>query len=236
MKKLMKGAFLLTICALFLSACGGVKSTPYDGKWIAVSAEAMGMQMNGEEAFDGEFSFEINGTGKLKLIIDNEEYSTSWAEKDGKVVIDAEGEEMVGTPGDNIITFENVLGQGMKVIFAKEGTDAMNPENYLSEEVKAMIGSWKTESVKDVLGQELSEVEGFKNINEALLMDFKGDGTVDVTFLGESLGTLPWSFAIGMGTIDTDKYTILFEELADGKVKLSISNAEMYYDFICVKQ
>lgn len=236
MKKLMKVTVLLTICALFLSACGGGKPTPYDGKWIAVSTEAMGVQMSGEEALGGEFSFEINGTGKLKIRIGDEEHQASWSEKDGKIVINLDGEEMEGTPGEDIITFENMLGQGLKVVFAKEGTDAMNPENYLPETSKAMIGSWKTESVKDVMGTELKEVEGFKNINEALVMDFKGDGTVDVNFLGESLGQLPWSVAIGIGTIDTDKYTIVFDEPVDGKVKISVSNDDMYYDFICVKQ
>lgn len=236
MKKWMKQLSFLMVCTLILSACGGGKPTPYDGKWIAVAAEAIGVHMNGEEAFGGELSFEIKGTGKMKFHAAGEESLVSWTEKDGKIVIDLSGQEMVGTPGENIITFDNAMGQGLKVIFAKEGTDAMNPENYLPEASKAMIGSWKTESVKDVMGRELSEVEGFKNINEALLMDFKGDGTVDVTFLGESLGTLPWSIAFATGTIDLDKYTILFEEPVDGKLKISVSNSDMYYDFICVKQ
>ncbi len=236
MKKQMKILSLLAIYVLFLSACGGSKPSSYDGKWIAVSTEAMGIQMSAEESFSGEFSLEINGTGKLKVKLENQEHSAPWVEKDGKIVINIDGEEMVGTPGENTLTFDNIMGQGLKVIFAKEGTDAMNPENYLPEASKAMIGSWKTESVKDALGQELSEVEGFKDINEALLMDFKGDGTVDVTFLGESLGTLPWSIAFATGTIDLDKYTILFEEPVDGKLKISVSNSDMYYDFICVKQ
>lgn len=34
---------------------------------------------------------------------------------------------MVGTIGENNISFDDMLGMGVKVIFAKEGTDAMDP-------------------------------------------------------------------------------------------------------------
>ena len=47
---------------------------------------------------------------------------------------------MVGTIGKDIISFDDMLEMGVKVIFAKDGTDAMDPSLYLTEGESAVIG------------------------------------------------------------------------------------------------
>lgn len=46
--------------------------------------------------------------------------------------------------GDTLI-LDDLLGQGVNIIFGREGTDATNPENYLSEDELAVIGEWYSE-------------------------------------------------------------------------------------------
>ena len=41
---------------------------------------------------------------------------------------------MVGTIGEDTITFDDMLGSGVKMVFAKEGTDAMNQDISGTEE------------------------------------------------------------------------------------------------------
>ena len=59
---------------------------------------------------------------------------------------------MVGTIGEDIISFDDMLEMGVKVIFAKDGTDAMDPALYLTEEESAVVGEWVAESVEELLG------------------------------------------------------------------------------------
>ena len=58
------------------------------------------------------------------------------------LLLSIEGEEMVGTIGEDIISFDDMLEMGVKVIFAKDGTEAMDPALYLTEEENAVIGEW----------------------------------------------------------------------------------------------
>lgn len=241
MKK-MKLALIIMSFILLLSGCGGGESsssqpTPYDGKWIAVSGEAFGMTMPGDELFDGqEFSFEINGSNKVTINAMGESGKGTWEEKDGKLIIKAQGEELIGIPEENIIIFDNAMGMGVKIICAKEGTDAMDPSNYLPEEEKALIGKWKAETVKDALGEEI-QIEGFEKPEDALRFELKSDRTADLIFKNENLGTVPWSFGLGIATIDgVEDYTIIINPPENGKANVSISNLDFYYDFVCVPE
>lgn len=230
-------AMFLTVS--MLTACGGGEtggSTPYDGKWIAVSAEALGMQMSAEEAFENGFTFEVNGSKKVKLFVDGEEGKGTWEEKDGKFILKVEGEEMEGTPGENTIIFDDMMGMGLKLVFAKEGTDAMNPENYLPEEEKAALGTWNSTKALNALDEPADDLP--VGVAEAFKLELKGDHTANVVLFGEDLGTMPWSYLGSLGgslEVPEDKYTIMFEFTEDGSLKTSVSNSDMYYTFICSK-
>ena len=95
---------------------------------------------------------------------------------------------MVGTIGKDIISFDDMLEMGVKVIFAKDGTDAMDPSLYLTEEESAVIGKWASESVEELLGDgPQTSMEGVDNINDALRLDFKNDRNVTVIYKGEEI-------------------------------------------------
>ena len=65
---LVVAVFVSMIC-LIGSGCGGgttkSEANPYEGKWVAVVAEAMGVQLPIEECFEGDLSFELNSGGKV---------------------------------------------------------------------------------------------------------------------------------------------------------------------------
>ena len=61
---------ILVVSMLSLIGCGGggkaAKKNPYEGKWIAVVAEALGTQMPIEECFEGDVKAPENWQRKMK--------------------------------------------------------------------------------------------------------------------------------------------------------------------------
>ena len=189
---------VLIISMIALIGCGGSGKTgeknPYEGKWVAVSAQMIGMSVS------------------------------------------IEGEEMVGIIGKDIISFDNMLEMGVKVIFAKDGTDAMDPALYLTEEENAVIGEWAAESVEELLGDgPQTSMEGVDNINDALRLDFKSDRNVTVIYKGEEIGTFPWSVALGYCSIESENPSLTVMINDDGTLKVDYSDDDDYYTFHCVK-
>ena len=179
------------VSMLSLSGCGGGGGTtkseanPYEGKWVAVVAEAMGVQLPIEECFEGDLSFELNSGGKVVFHADEETGNGKWAVADNKLTITIQGEEMVADVGENTFTFDDLMDMGLKVIFGKEGTDATIPENYLTEDELALIGDWHSETVEELLGDGTqTTMDGVDNINDALRLTFAKDYTVKVVYKG----------------------------------------------------
>ena len=136
----------------------------------------------------------------------------------------------------DIISFDNMLEMGVKVIFAKDGTDAMDPALYLTEEENAVIGEWAAESVEELLGDgPQTSMEGVDNINDALRLDFKSDRNVTVIYKGEKIGTFPWSVALGYCSIESENPSLIVMINDDGTLKVDYSDDDDYYTFHCVK-
>lgn len=60
---------VLIISMIVLTGCGGSGETgeknPYEGKWVAVSAQMMGMSVSIDEVFGGDFEFEVKMAEKF---------------------------------------------------------------------------------------------------------------------------------------------------------------------------
>ena len=118
---------------------------------------------------------------------------------------------------------------GVKVIFAKDGTDAMDPALYLTEEENAVIGEWAAESVEELLGDgPQTSMEGVDNINDALRLDFKSDRNVTVIYKGEEIGTFPWSVALGYCSIESENPSLTVMINDDGTLKVDYSDDDDY--------
>ena len=128
-----KVSLLLVAAILLFSGCGTSeeKKSPYEGKWIGLVAETMGVQMSVEEAIGGAFEFEVKKNNKVEFTVGDEHGSGKWSVEENQFTLTIEGAEMTGEIGDNCITFEDMLEMRVKVIFAKDGTDAMDPSLYM---------------------------------------------------------------------------------------------------------
>lgn len=134
-KKLRVLTALLLVAALTLlmSACGSkAQESPYAGKYVPVAGEMLGVVLVGEELEAGDMALTLESNGKGKASMDGATDSFKWSESDGKITIEISGETLVAEAGEDTLVFDNFMDMGIKMTFAKEGTDAANPEKYRS--------------------------------------------------------------------------------------------------------
>lgn len=231
MKKIYNYLFLIGLMctALFLSGCGSSSNadSEYEGKYVSVSGEAMGITLTGDDI--SGFSLELKSGGKGTMTIYEDSESITWENDDKNLKITLSGTDIEGTIGEDTITFENMLDMGMDLTFAKEGTEAAKPENNLPEQDKNMIGVWQSTSVTDVLGDPIEGMSG-----DELKMEFASDHTVNITFKGEDLGSHKWSLLGDWGSLDDD-LSISWDIYEDG-IEVDYSTDQDYYIFYCTKQ
>lgn len=237
MKKKFSVFVVLTmlVSMIALAGCGGgSKESPYNGKWVAVSANMGDIQVDIEEI--GTMEFEITETGKADMNIDGEEYKVTWTAEEDTFTLNLDDEETEGAIGEDTITFENMLNTGLTVIFAKEGTDAMDPYNYWPPEEQNMVGEWVPERATDVLNTPIDSFNGMA-VGDALHLAFGKDHKVTVNYMGQELGSFPWSVDLGYCSIDTEgqNYSLYVTLNDDGTIQVDYSDSADYNMFYCVK-
>lgn len=234
MKKSVRLAGLMSFVLVIsmLTACGGSTGRAdeqYVGKWVSVAGEAFGVTLSGEDI--AGFGFDLKSNGKATMTVEGESQGVKWANDDTNITIKAGSTEMIGTIGEDTIIFDDMLGTGMKLTFAKEGSEAAKSENYLPEADKKMLGTWQSKTVTDVLGDPVDGVP-----EDALKMVFSPDYTVQVTLMGEEFGPLAWSlFGDDWGSIDEDDIDLNWD-ITDEGIQVNYSTDEDYYVFHCTKQ
>lgn len=232
MKKIIKnfGVVILSLMLCMLSACGGGGNSDekYVGKYVSVAGEAMGVTLTGEEI--SGFDIELKEDGKAVLTVDGDEQNFKWKNDGESIVISGGDNEMTGVVDGDTIVFDNMLDAGLKVTFAKEGTDAANPENYMSAEEKNMIGVWQSSNVTDILGDPVEDVAG-----DALKLEFNSDHTMGVYFDGGDCVTEKWSLVGDWGSIEGDDSYINWDITDDG-ISVNYIIGDEYYVFSCQKQ
>ena len=103
--------FAFIVSMITLAGCGKTagEASPYEGKWIAVSAQMIGMSVSVDETFGGAFEFEVKNGGKVSFSVGEVTGNGKWSAKDDKFSLTIEGEEMVGTIGENNISFDDMI-------------------------------------------------------------------------------------------------------------------------------
>lgn len=240
-KKISLLVTLILIISMFsLAGCGGEKTeddNKYSGKWVAVSAEMSGISIPVKEAFDGDFHFEVKAGGKVTFTVGDDSGDGKWSVKGDKFTLSIEGKDMVGTIGKDSINFKDMMEQGgLNVIFAKDGTDAMDPGLYLTEDEQKVLGKWMSENVKEVLDDApKTKMKGVNNINDAMRLDFTNDRNVTVVYKGKEIGKFTWAVALGNCSIESENPSIYVDINDDGTLDVTYSDDEDYYTFHCVK-
>ena len=232
MKRILCGlmALLMIVC---LCACGGGGSggrtdAKLEGRYIAVTGEMLGVTMSGED-MEG-FSVELQSGGKALLEIDGDSSNVKWKCDDETITLMVEGKELVAQRGVDSFVMEDMLGMGMDITFAKEGTDAAAPEQYLPEADRFMLGAWKSTAVTDVLEEPVDTIAA-----DALQLEFTDDHQVQVTLGGEDLGVYKWSLLGDWGCLDdADDLSLSWDILDDG-IMVDYSAGDDYFVFQCEK-
>ena len=151
---------LALLLMVSLSACGssGRADEALVGKYLAVTGTSMGMTLSGADM--AGFTLELKSGGKVTMTIDDTSADGKWVNDDKTITLTIDNTDMVGKLDKDTITFESILkelvGTSMDLKFAKEGTDAAKPENFLPEEERALLGDWVGTSVADALDKDVS--------------------------------------------------------------------------------
>ena len=224
------------VLALFLvvslSACGssGRADEALVGKYLAVTGTAMGMTLSGDDM--AGFTLELKSGGKVTMSIDGTSADGKWVNDDKTITLTIENTDMVGKFDKDTIIFEGILkemiGTSMDLKFAKEGTDAAKPENFLPEEERALLGDWVGASVVDALDKDISgEISP-----DSMKATLSADHTCTITYKGEEIAKPKWSYFSGMVSLEGDVSggASLYGDYKDGKFMITYSGDD-YYKF-----
>lgn len=216
-----------------LSACGGSgrADEALVGKYLAVTGTAMGMTLSGDDV--AGFTLELKSGGKVTMSVEGTSVDGKWVNDDTTITLTIDNVDMVGKLDKDTITFESILkelvGTSMDLKFAKEGTDAAKPENFLPEEEKALLGDWVGASVADALDKDASgEISP-----DSMKATLSADHTCTITYKGEEIAKPKWSYFSGMVSFEGDvaEGASLYGDYKDGKFMITYSGENDYYKF-----
>lgn len=144
MKKIIAFTLVLALALVSLTACGGGKKVSSEdaaamaGDWQLVLYDIYGVKMLTEDT-GVNMSVAFGEDGKATFDIDGETEEHKW-EKDGNLVtvwVDEGAGVSKGRTadleGDFFTLYWKYNDEPVKMVFAKAGTDAVNPENYIKE-------------------------------------------------------------------------------------------------------
>ncbi len=226
--KTLFGAIAMLCMLSLFAACGGRADAKYAGKYVAISSEMLGVTLQMNELQD--YGLELKEGGKGSLNFGGTSYDLLWSNDDEKLTIQYEGVKSEGTIDGDTIAFHDLFGMEMKLVFALAGSDAANPENNMPENDRAMLGTWKSTAVQDVLGDPVDTIAA-----DALQLEFTADYKVNVVLSGQTIGTYSWSFLGEWGIIEDDEISLNWE-FSDSGITVNYTINDEYYTFPCTKQ
>ena len=178
MKKITIFLVLTMMCLVLFTGCGGVSEDA--DKYIAYSVSMLGIDMEPNEIYDEDIILTMDENGKAVLSLDGEDYKCKW-EMDGDVFILSQGsDEFKGTKEGDEISIVNLLDMDLDINFRKEGA---TPTVDNSEP----MGTYLLSGV-DMYGMKMSYVD-VQNAEMDIALEFKEDGSVEISSGGETLGT-----------------------------------------------
>lgn len=171
-KKLIGAAAAMVMCAALISSCGGAETADetekISGKYNAVIAKAYGVTILTEE-INMEMWLDFDDDGNVSYSNNGEEGQYKWTQDKNTVNI---GDKHTATVDGDTLTMElsTVNGDEIKVIMAKEGTDAEDPTLYITEDdiTLSMIksGEISTEELRERLGSEAIDALGLDKVSD----------------------------------------------------------------------
>ncbi len=234
MKKIF-ASIIIVVMMLSLVACDGDenKSTggKFAGEWIGVGGDTWGMTMTAEEA--SVYSVSVDNSGKAVIATDGEKINATYATEGDTITFEVEALDLkfTGNLTDGALVVDDLLGFGIKVIFAQEGTPAADPALYIPEADKNMVGEWHSYEVKDILEEDISDAVPA----DLLTMIFYGDYTVDISLGEDTITGEKWATSDDYGYLADSDYDFTWDIVGDEIVVAYYDGEESYY-FTCAKE
>ena len=238
-RALLAAALCLMLC---LTGCGGggggsaagnqaaekAQADPLEGKYIPVVGEMMGVALAGDDL--SGFGFELQPKGKAVMTVDGESHNVKWKSDESTITITVDGEDITGERGEDFFVVKDMLGMGMDLTFAKEGTPAADPAQYLPESEKFLLQDWQSVSVTDILGDPTDAIAP-----DAVKLSFRGDHTVDVSLEGEDRGSYTWGNVGDWGKLGDEGAPDVSWNIAEDGLSVDYVKDGTYYTFFCPK-
>lgn len=191
--------FLLMIIVTMIS--GSIRtgkpnaSDPNQGTWEAAYAEVGGSVTQVEDAFGSGFLMDLNDKGKCVVTVDGTKSYGKWTLNGGAFQLDCGGLSCTGTLQDEILTLNDVQGQGVTLYFVKSGSTMQQPldgDNMTQDAAAGSdtdVGIYVLESASDseytLSKEELALVD-----MEDFYIELRADGTGE-TYM-EDFVTFQW--------------------------------------------
>ena len=247
MKKVLS-IVLVCIMVFSLAACGGDDNgsnsnggssagnavpadSPFIGEWIGVGGEAWGLPMTAKDA--AAYTLSVKADGKAALTTEGSPLEVAWNTDGDKITLKQENIDVssTGTLKDGAILFDDLMDLGIKIYFAKEGTDAADPALYIPETDKAMVGTWTSYAVTDILEDDISDVVPA----DSFTITFRSDYTADVKIGELDIPDQTWALSDGFGYLADSEYDITWD-VVDDEIKICYfdDQSDSYY-FMCKK-
>jgi|GEM_PF-1820906 hypothetical protein len=230
MKKVL-ALVLASLMLVFLVSCGGSSEpSPYEGKYVCVYANLLDYAMTGDDV--PEITLEIASGGKAKWVSDTDNSEFEWKIENDKMTLSSAGlDYATASLEEDKIIIDDWMGLGFAYTFAKEGSAAADPSLYitLSDDEEAMVGTWTSYSVEDILGDDLSEDYNA----DGLTLDVKDDFTYTLTLDGEELESGKWSALGTWASVEESAYDLDWTVQEDGGLKVSVTLDDEYVIFMC---
>lgn len=185
--------FLLMIIVTMIS--GSIRtgkpnaSDPNQGTWEAAYAEVGGSVTQVEDAFGSGFLMDLNDKGKCVVTVDGTKSYGKWTLNGGAFQLDCGGLSCTGTLQDEILTLNDVQGQGVTLYFVKSGSTMQQPldGDKMTQDAAAGsdtdVGIYVLESASDseytLSKEELALVD-----MDAFYFELRADGTGE-TYMDE---------------------------------------------------
>lgn len=227
MKKII--VFFLALSCVFLASCGKNtnRSEKYAGEWIAVCGEYEKMPLGGNEIENIKLKLHENGRGSV--FYNDKKYTGRWKNSENSLNFNLKNKSLTAEIQGNTLTFKSFFEKDFKLVFALTGTKECNPELYMTNEAKDMLGSWETKKIFDIMGNEIPS-EKKQNIT----LTFHSDYTVDVFSDNKSFKKQNWYVSGNFGGLKNGDYDISWELNGEKLDAVILVNGE-YLVFHCEK-
>ena len=191
-------------------------SDPNQGTWEAAYAEVGGSVTQVEDAFGSGFLMDLNDKGKCVVTVDGTKSYGKWTLNGEVFQLDCGGLNCTGTLKDEILTLNDVQGQGVTLYFVKSGSTMQQPLDGDNQGATAGsdtdVGIYVLESASDseytLSKEELALVD-----MEDFYIELRADGTGE-TYM-EDFVTFQWKDGSFYALTDPDTPAMTYTREGD---------------------